>query len=58
MKKSMNMGGSIVSKIILENKGRIKWCFREESMNYVDNGWRYSVMLAGLKQVAVSFDVY
>lgn len=41
MKKSMNMGGSIVSKNILENKGRIKWCFREESMNPVDNGWRF-----------------
>ena len=41
MKKSMNMGGSIVSKNILENKGRIKWCFREESVNPVDNGWRF-----------------
>ena len=41
MKQSMNMGGSIVSKNILENKGRIKWCFREESVNPVDNGWRF-----------------
>ena len=29
MRKSMNMGGSIVSKNILEKKGRVKWCFRE-----------------------------
>lgn len=41
MKKSMNMGGSVVSKNILEKNGRIKWCFREESVNSVDNGWRF-----------------
>lgn len=41
MKQSMNMGGSIVSKNILENKGRIKWCFRGEPANTVDNGWRF-----------------
>lgn len=41
MKKSMNMGGSVVSKNILENKGRLKWCFRENSVNEVDNGWRF-----------------
>ncbi len=41
MKQSMNMGGAVVSKNILENKGRIKWCFREESINPMDNGWRF-----------------
>ena len=41
MHKSMNMGGSIVSKNILEKKGRIKWCFREKGVNNIDNGWRF-----------------
>ena len=41
MKKSMNMGGSIVSKNILENKGRIRWVAREEGVNHLDNGWRF-----------------
>lgn len=41
MKESMHMGGSIVSKNILENKGRLKWCFREEGVNAIDNGWRF-----------------
>ena len=38
-RKGMNMGGCIVSRNILENKGRLKWCFREESVNRLDNGW-------------------
>lgn len=25
---------------ILE-RGRVKWCFREESVNNIDNGWRF-----------------
>lgn len=37
----MGMGGSIVSKNILEEKGRLKWCIREKSINKVDNGWRF-----------------
>lgn len=41
MHKSMNMGGSIVSRNILEKKGRVKWCFREVSANDIDNGWRF-----------------
>ena len=41
MKERMNMGGSIVSRNILEGKGRLKWCFREEFANEVDNGWRF-----------------
>ena len=36
-----NAGGSIVSKNILDNKGRLKWCIREESINEIDNGWRF-----------------
>lgn len=40
MKKSMGMGGSVVSKNILGKKGKLKWLIREESMNSVDNGWR------------------
>lgn len=41
MKNSMNMGGSIISKNILENKGKLKWCFRETGLNELDNGWRF-----------------
>ncbi len=41
MGKSMNLGGSVVSKNILENKGRLKLCFREKSVNEIDNGWRF-----------------
>lgn len=41
MEKSMNLGGSIVSKNILSQKGRLKWCFRESSVNEIDNGWRF-----------------
>ena len=37
MKKSMNMGGSVVSRNILEGKGKLKWCFRENSVHEVDN---------------------
>ena len=39
--QSMNMGGSIASRNILENKGRLKWCIREKSVNDLDNGWRF-----------------
>ncbi|ERI10254.1 DUF2185 domain-containing protein [Aneurinibacillus aneurinilyticus] len=34
-------GGCIVSKNILDNKGNLKWLLREESVNDVDNGWRF-----------------
>ena len=36
-----NAGGCVVSKNILSNAGRLKWCIREESVNAVDNGWRF-----------------
>ena len=39
--KSMGMGGSIVSRNILEKKGRLKWCIKEAPVNPVDNGWRF-----------------
>ena len=35
------MGGSIASKNILEKKGRLKWCIKEESVHPLDNGWRF-----------------
>ena len=41
MHSTMNLGGSVVSKNILEKRGRLKWCFREESVNNIDNGWRF-----------------
>ncbi len=36
-----NAGGCIVSKNIITGKGKLKWCVREESMNEIDNGWRF-----------------
>lgn len=39
--KSANMGGSIISKNILQNKGKIKWCIKEKPRNNLDNGWRF-----------------
>lgn len=36
-----NAGGCIVSKNILNHKEKLKWCVREESLNEVDNGWRF-----------------
>ena len=41
MNKGMGMGGCIVSKNILENKGKLKWCIKENSQNELDNGWRF-----------------
>ena len=41
MENSLNMGGCIVSRNILENKAKLKWCFREEGINELDNGWRF-----------------
>lgn len=40
-----NAGGSIVSKNILSHKGKLRWCVREESVNDVDNGWRFFLIL-------------
>lgn len=51
MKRSMSMGGSVVSRNILEKNCRIKRCFREESVNAIDNGWRF------LKNVYGQYDI-
>lgn len=34
-------GGCIVSKRILSGESPVKWMFREESVNEIDNGWRF-----------------
>lgn len=34
-------GGCLVSKNILCGNGLLKWCVREESINEIDNGWRF-----------------
>lgn len=36
-----NAGGCVVSKNILSERGKLKWCVREEPMNDQDNGWRF-----------------
>ncbi|MEC3417554.1 DUF2185 domain-containing protein, partial [Bacillus cereus] len=41
MKKSSGLGGSVVSKNILQNKGNVKWCIKEQPVNAIDNGWRF-----------------
>ena len=33
-------GGMIVTKSLLEGKSKLKWIFRENSVNSADNGWR------------------
>ncbi len=35
-----NAGGCIVTKSLLAGETKLKWLFREESVNPVDNGWR------------------
>lgn len=36
-----NAGGCVVSNNIISKKGNLKWCIREDSVNPVDNGWRF-----------------
>lgn len=36
-----NAGGCVVSKNVLNHKGKLRWCVREESVNEKDNGWRF-----------------
>ena len=36
-----NPGGCVVSNNIINKKGVLKWCVRDESLNPVDNGWRF-----------------
>ena len=40
-KTGVGLGASIVSNNILENKANIKWILRENSVNELDNGWRF-----------------
>ena len=40
-KSRRKLGGSIISKNILEGKGKLKWCIRDESVDPVDNGWMF-----------------
>ena len=34
-------GGCIVSKNIVDGKGKLRWLLREKSLNPADNGWRF-----------------
>lgn len=34
-------GGSIASKNVLERRALLRWAFREEGVDAVDNGWRF-----------------
>lgn len=34
-------GGSIISRNALDGKAPIRWAYREEQENPVDNGWRF-----------------
>lgn len=40
-KIGMGLGASIVSNNILESKANIKWILREDSVDELDNGWRF-----------------
>jgi hypothetical protein len=41
LKKSSGLGGSVVSKNIINNLGNLKWCIKEKPVNDIDNGWRF-----------------
>ncbi|WP_020097974.1 DUF2185 domain-containing protein [Microbacterium sp. 11MF] len=36
-----NSGGSVVSKNVLEQRAPVRWAFREDAADAVDNGWRF-----------------
>ena len=38
--KNHNLCGCIITKSLDEGTSKLKWIFREESVNPVDNGWR------------------
>ena len=38
--KTHNLGGCVITKSLDEGTSKLKWIFREESVNPVDNGWR------------------
>jgi len=35
-----NLGGCIITRSLYEKKSQLKWMFREQNCNAVDNGWR------------------
>ncbi|MBQ7359606.1 MAG: DUF2185 domain-containing protein [Lachnospiraceae bacterium] len=35
-----NLGGCIITRSLLEKRSQLKWIFREQSCNEIDNGWR------------------
>lgn len=41
MSNSLGLGGAIVSNNILKHNARMKWIFRENPCNDLDNGWRF-----------------
>lgn len=36
-----NAGGCVVSNNIMNRKGKLKWCVRDEPVHPADNGWRF-----------------
>ena len=38
--KTHNSGGCIITRSLFEGTSKLKWIFREESVNPADNGWR------------------
>ena len=38
--KTHNLGGCVITKSLDDGISKLKWIFREESVNPVDNGWR------------------
>ena len=38
--KTHNLGGCIITKSLDDGTSKLKWIFREESVNPADNGWR------------------
>ena len=38
--KTHNLGGCLITKSLYEGSSKLKWVFREKSVNPADNGWR------------------
>ena len=38
--KTHNLGGCIITRSLYERTSKLKWIFREDSVNPSDNGWR------------------
>ena len=39
--KTESLGGALVSRNLLEGRGRLRWAFREAGANPADTGWRF-----------------